>query len=211
MQGGIGLGAVLALVFWLGYCWRGPSWTRSLVKTGSVAVLALAAFGQGLPVLGAALAFGAFGDFCLSRVGQTWFLAGMGGFGVAHLLYTFLMFDGVALPGRWPLMIGLGLFGAAMGWALWARAGALRVPVMVYLVIIMAMALTALALDTGPFWPVVTVSALLFVLSDTILAVELFLIPVGHRLSRYLPFLVWPSYWLAQAGLLWGLTFTAIK
>lgn len=211
MQALTAIGAALALVFWVGFCWRGTSWTKTAIKTGSVAVLALAAALQGLPLLATALALGALGDFCLSRDGDRWFLAGMAGFGLAHLAYTVLMLEGVALPGRVPLLILLLVLGLAMAVLLWRRAGALRGPVMAYLGVILAMASVALALGNVPFWPVVTVAALLFVLSDSLLALELFLLRPGHRVQRFLPFLVWPTYWLAQAGLLWGLTFTAIK
>lgn len=205
------IGAGLALVFWGAYCWRGPSWPRSAIKTGSVAVLALAAAGQGLPMLATALALGALGDFCLSRVGARWFLAGMAAFGAAHLAYTVLMLDGVVLPGRWPAMIVLGLFGAVMARLLWRRAGALRGPVLAYVAVILAMGVVALALGDAPWSRLVTLAALLFVVSDSFLAAELFLVPQVHPARRVLPFLVWPTYWLAQAGLLWGLTHGAIN
>jgi uncharacterized membrane protein YhhN len=205
------IGAGLALVFWMAFCWRRSGWTRSVVKTGSVAVLALAAAGQGLPVLAAALALGALGDFCLSRVGARWFLAGMAAFGAAHLAYTVLMLDGAALPGRWPAMIALGLFGAFMVGLLWRRSGAPRGPVLAYVAVILAMGMVALALGDAPWWRLVTLSALLFVVSDSLLAAELFLVPRRHPARRVLPFLVWPTYWLAQAGLLWGLTHGAIN
>ncbi len=200
-----GIGAVLAVVFWAGFCWRGPSPAKSWIKTGSVAVLALAAAGQGLPWLAAALGFGAFGDYCLSRNGEKWFLAGMGGFGVAHVLYGIVMLGGAALPGRWWAMIPFGLFGLVMAALLWRRAGELRVPILIYLCIIMGMAFVALALGTQAFWPLVLVAALLFVTSDSLLATELFLLPRVHPAHRALPFLVWPTYWLAQAGFLWGI------
>lgn len=62
---------------------------RSLVKTASVACLALAALAAGAPpAIAAGLALGALGDWFLSRPGDRAFLAGMAAFGAGHLAYA---------------------------------------------------------------------------------------------------------------------------
>ncbi|MBI1416160.1 MAG: lysoplasmalogenase [Limimaricola sp.] len=186
--------ACLALIFWA--CTAMPeSWGKSVVKTASVALLAASAAVSGAPgllVLG--LALGAAGDFALSRRGERAFLAGVAAFAAGHLAYLALFIARGApvwsptAPG-W-VLIGLGLGMAAL---LWPRTGALRWPVMAYLVLIVAMGLAAFALPL----PGLAYAAALFIASDSLLAAERFLLPPG-ALRRALPWLVWPLYWLAQ-------------
>jgi hypothetical protein len=53
-------------------------------------------------------------------------------------------------------------------------------------------------------------AALLFILSDFLLALEMFVLPKGAGLARILPFIVWPTYWLAQTGFTLAFTFTGV-
>ena len=66
-----------------------------------------------------------------------------------------------------------------------------------YVVIITAMALAALTLRADQ--TATAVGAGLFVLSDLLLAVHLFVAP-----RRWLAYALWPAYWLGQTYILLG-------
>ena len=203
-----GAAGLLSLVFWLRFCVHGPSWPKSVIKTAAVALLAVAAGIAGGPIwLVAALALGAVGDFCLSRYGESWFLAGVAAFALAHLAYVVLFQDVIGhdvalIFTGWRALVALILicFAATMAWFLWPRTGALRWPVMIYLCIIIAMGFAALAL---PLVGLAMFAALLFIVSDAVLATELFLIPQGHGAQKRTPYAVWLTYWGAQALFCW--------
>lgn len=199
--------AALSLVFWMGFCFQPPSWQKSAIKTGTVLFLAFAAGLAGGPgALIVALLLCALGDYLLSRPSETQFMAGVGAFAAGHLAYVWLFLGhDAANPRALAGMPHLGfiallaLFGLFMGALLWRRAGQMRGPVVIYVPIILSMGVAVLALPS--LWPLglARPAAFMFILSDFILAMELFVLPAGHRLRRYTPFLVWPSYWGAQA------------
>jgi len=179
-----------------------PSAVKSAVKTGSVAALVLAALGAGAPVaITAGLALGALGDFLLSRPGTAAFLGGMAAFAAGHLAYAMAFLSaGAGMPGLlWIVALaGLGL------WAfLWLapRAGALRGPVRCYILVILSMAALAAAL---PGHPLARVGGAAFVVSDLILALEMFVLPEG-RGKRLAQRALWGLYWSGQALILWGM------
>ncbi|MEP0154518.1 lysoplasmalogenase [Pseudophaeobacter sp.] len=199
--------ALCAALGYLGFTARAPSVLRSVLKTFSVAALAIAALGQGAPlwlILGLALC--ALGDYFLSREGEKAFMGGVGAFALGHLAYVvlFLGHPNSDLGQIW-VMPGLGLTGAifALGLVMMPilapRAGDLKLPVLLYVPIILSMGLAALTL-TGPALVWVVPAALAFMASDVILAFETFVLPTNHPLRRYAPYLVWPLYWGAQAG-----------
>lgn len=193
----IGMCAVLALWFGLAYCYRGPSWPKSVIKTASVAGLSLAAFWAGAPpMLGLALGLGALGDFCLSRAGKPAFLAGLVAFALAHLAYAVLLHQSGAVAALTPAVGLMLLLAAGMGLVLFAHAGPLRWPVVGYVAIIAGMAVLALGLP--PVLWLGVVAALCFVLSDAVLGLELFVLGPAHPLRRVTPFVVWGAYWTAQ-------------
>ena len=202
---GLGAGAaVLYLAFW---CWAGPSAVKSAVKTLSVGALALAAWIAGAPgLLVAALAFGALGDFCLSRPGERAFLAGLIAFVLAHLAYVplFLGVPGGSLAAlaswRGVALVAFALFALWLARRLWSASGDLRVPVMGYVAIIMCMVGAALGAPRPLLW----LGAGLFALSDSVLAAEMFLLSDDHPARRWTPYAIWACYWTAQALFLWA-------
>ena len=193
----VGLSLIASIWFQLAYCWRSPSLGKSVVKTVSVGGLAIAAIWLNAPVLLiAALLLGALGDFCLSRDGDPAFLTGLTAFAFSHLAYVALFVSIGAGLTFGLLSIYIGVFAIGMGAVLFQHAGALRWPVAAYVCIIGAMGLLAadlpLALALAGF------AALLFIISDTVLGLEMFVLSSDGRLKRYAPFVVWPTYWLAQ-------------
>ena len=194
-----GLAAALA---YLPVCRASPSAGRSLLKTAATGALALAALlWSAPPVLVLALGLGALGDLALSRPGERAFLAGLGAFLLAHLLYGWLLLEGpradISGP-RLAAMAALAALALGLGWRLFRSAGSLRWPVAVYVAVIAAMGLAAL----GSALPLAVLGALLFVASDAVLGVETFLMPPGSRARDWTGPLLWALYWAAQASLL---------
>lgn len=210
---GFWLPAVIAggcALYYLAACCHRPAGLRkSLVKTASVALLALAAaLAQGPALLVAALLLCALGDWWLSREGEAAFLAGVAGFAAGHLAYIalFLTRPAADLSRPAPLAVAaLVLFGLVMMGLLYRHAGTLRLAVLAYVPVIVAMGLAAMTLPIEGALALVLPAALLFMASDTILATELFLLSPGHSLRRIAPFAVWALYWLAQLGFVLGL------
>ncbi|WP_282021373.1 lysoplasmalogenase [Ruegeria faecimaris] len=187
---------------------HGAGAVRSILKTLSVAVLAVIAAQSGAPfLLILALAFCALGDALLSRESDATFMAGIGAFATGHLAYIGLFLSHPASdaalilekPGYFWSLILLGIVVVTL---LPPRAGDLKWPVLGYIPIILGMGITVLALpETGALrWALP--AALSFIASDLILATEKFLLPVDHPSRRFTSYLVWVLYWGAQAGLL---------
>jgi uncharacterized membrane protein YhhN len=182
----------------------------SVVKTLAVGLLAvLAAMQGGHWLLVLALALSAAGDLFLSRDGERLFLAGLASFLCAHVAYValFSMMGGgpaMLLAAAWrgvlaAILVGLGLAFLAV---LTDRLGpALRLPVTAYVAAILAMAVFALMLDA----PLVIAGMLLFVVSDTLLATEKFLLPAISPHRDRMRYAVWGTYYLGQLAITLGL------
>ncbi len=202
----ISLAAALATLYWLRFCFRGSSWLKSAVKTGAVLLLALTAWLASAPaLLTLALLLCALGDYLLSRDSEAQFMAGVGAFAAGHLAYValFLSQPATALAGHSSALTGglalaLAVLGLVMARLLWRRAGEMRVPVMIYIPIILSMGVAALQLPASGPLGLVLPGALLFIASDFTLSMEMFVLREGHPLRRITPFLVWPTYWGAQ-------------
>ncbi|SFS04528.1 lysoplasmalogenase family protein [Yoonia litorea] len=193
----IGGSALLSVWFLLRYCWQGPSLAKTVIKTGSVAGLALAALLLGgVSWLFAALALAALGDFFLSRAGDRAFLAGLVSFALAHLAYVALMLETGASMDVNLFTVLVALVSVAMVFVLFPRAGALRWPVAGYVAIIAAMGMIAVSLPMS--FVVAMFAAALFMASDIVLGLERFVWPPAHRMARVAPFFVWTTYWGAQ-------------
>lgn len=196
--------SLLALWYLLRFTSAPPSAVKSAVKTGAVALLvpfvALSAPGISPgPVVWlvlAGLALGALGDYFLSRPGEAVFLAGMGAFAGGHLAYAaafWALGQGVIL---WPFG-ALALAALALGALVFIapKAGRLAWPVRGYILVILAMVLCALTV-AGPL--ALPLGAVLFMASDFVLALVLFVLPEG-RAKVLAATLVWALYWPAQA------------
>lgn len=186
-----------------------PRLVRSLVKTLAVSLLAVLAFvRQGPLLLVGALALSAAGDAFLSRDGERAFLAGLASFLTAHLLYIVLFVSlgggAAALAETWRVgvAVAMALAAAAMIAHLLPRvAPKLRVPIIVYAAAILAMGLAALTTNS----PAVIAGAILFMLSDGILATERFLLAAVSPLHAAMRYAVWVTYYTAQLLITFGL------
>lgn len=149
------------------------------------------------------LALALVGDIALMYESNRAFLCGLGSFLLAHLgfMLAFLMGVPLALPPLWGALFLA--YGLALGAVLVRRADApLRVPVMIYALVLTGMALTALlrwqALDgTTGFYALV--GALLFVLSDSALGLRRF---VGRYPGAQ--GVILSTYWAGIAAIAWS-------
>lgn len=200
----LGLALALAIIYLARGTTAPASWTKTLVKTLSVAALVPVGLALGAPFwFVAGLALGAIGDGLLSRPSEHAFLAGMAAFVAGHLAYVAAFQTlGAAWPPAIPLVVFLLL---ALSTELWLapHTGALRWPVRGYVLVITAMGLAAFALPPG--YEIARLGVLAFVLSDLILALDLFVLPDRTRLRPPLQRLLWALYWTGQALILAGL------
>jgi uncharacterized membrane protein YhhN len=152
------------------------------------------------------LALGAAGDFALSRPGTTAFLAGMAAFAMGHLAYA-AQFWTWGTPGiagwHWAALGALALLVASTEVWLAPHTAALRWPVRAYGGVIGAMAATALLLAPAAGMGLTALGVGLFVASDVLLAVQIFVVKAFDA-RRILAWLLWPAYWLGQALILAG-------
>jgi uncharacterized membrane protein YhhN len=127
----------------------------------------------------------------LVRWNEIYFLLGLGSFFVAHVLYSFSYRqnrwvkqpDQLANVQRARLSFPILLAGTGLVVFLFPTLGPLRVPVMLYSLVLVIMVLSSISrlgrVSSESFWFVFS-GALLFMISDSILAVNKFASPVAH-------------------------------
>lgn len=211
--GGIGLGLVFALIYAVWFCYRGPSWPKTVIK--AVPLLAFAVAAQvnfANPLIVSALILSALGDIALSRETQRSFLLGLVAFAAAHVAYV-LHFSG-AFYGEdlmrlldispWPALAFIALALSTERWLI-PHAGALRWPVRGYVVVITLMGLGALSLPPGR--ELALFGAVAFILSDVLLSVQLFRLGPASRWRMPSDVLLWLFYVGGQLAILLGVGF----
>lgn len=195
------IGIFSALVYGFGFIHAKISAFRSFWKSLPVLLMALITWALSGPLLLIiALGLCALGDYFLSR-SDRFFIAGLGAFLLGHLAYiaqfTQLGFD---MTLGWPHIL-IAIYGIVFALYLWPKAHNLRGAVMVYILVIMAMTVTALALPDA--LGLIIIGALIFVISDSILAIRMFGVS-NHSAKRALSMLVWATYILGQALIVSG-------
>ena len=179
-----------------------PSALRTGLKTASIGLLVplpLLALGQGpalpLLLLAAAFFFSSAGDLFLAMKGDKRnFMRGLGAFLVSHLFYIAVMVPIATGPDTLALKavsLAVGLAGIAVYWSLASRLGSMKLPVGAYLTVILVMVLSALAIPEAA--PILGLGAILFMFSDSIIALDKFRGPIPYR-----GLLVWTTYYGGQ-------------
>lgn len=177
----------------------------ALTKALGIILLGVFALLKRAPVLALALMLSAGGDYALA-MSPPQLEAGIGFFGAAHLTYIAIFAlmvvsgglkrEGLVLAG------GLFVFGVAMWLWLSPGMGALTVPVSLYLGIILVMAMAA-GLVKGP--NLIVIGALLFVVSDSVIAMRWFGdVLVFEDSLDWGGVIVWVTYYAAQLCLTLG-------
>ncbi|MBM1557437.1 lysoplasmalogenase [Sulfitobacter mediterraneus] len=187
-----------AAIYWALTLSEGHSVFRSAVKGLSVFPLAIAALVAGMPAMAMALALCSLGDVILSRPGDKAFLGGLIAFALGHLAWIAVFFirlspdpAHLSAPLAFALLLGLAVLAGVMVRVLLPNAGDLRLPVAVYIGIIIAMGICGLMTAV----PLVVLGALAFAASDTLLGLQTFVLARGDRAERWANVLIWPLYW----------------
>jgi uncharacterized membrane protein YhhN len=187
-----------------------PSLLRTAVKTAVFALFALfvatlVASGEynpyALAVVAVALALSALGDFLLALEDQQrYFVLGLASFLAAHLAYLVVFVQHVSPPEGWSLAAAIAVVAAALAFVvrLAPALGRMKAPVFAYFIVIMAMVVAALSVREAPW--VVGVGAVLFALSDSLIAVRKFWRPFPGIVA-----LIWATYCAAQYLIVFGL------
>jgi uncharacterized membrane protein YhhN len=170
---------------------------------GALALLALQmrALRRDASLLAAALALSSLGDILLD-IDPRFFPAGLAAFLLAHLTYIVLFVRNRARPfhpGLARSFAALAVVAASAALSAWIvpSVGGLAVPVILYICAVTAMVSTAILTQRESSW--VPSGALLFLLSDSLLAINKFKNPVPLH-----AYLVWGTYYLAQCGIATG-------
>ncbi len=204
------LGAGAAIGYGLCFVGRAPSLIGAAVKTAFAAALALAFAGVGAdPLLVGALAASALGDLLLAFDKKPLVPLGILAFLVAQLAYAAL-FLAFALqspddPPDWPRYLAMALVVlTTLGFLIWMapKLGWMALGVFPYSLAITAMACLAFWLPWAG-WPAM-LGAASFLVSDLVLAVELFRLSPDAPARRATGPLVWWSYAAAQALIVTG-------
>ncbi|KAG8413170.1 hypothetical protein J3459_015735 [Metarhizium acridum] len=187
-----------------------PSHSRMAFKTTATALLALFVGTQSRHwQLVPALVLGSLGDAFLAWPGDEAFFRGLASFLVAHLFYVSL-FAGIGNGidfvlhdmQRLGLAGGMLLLAPIMSFTLMPNVSkSLQIPVALYSAIILIMVLSVLTVDNDQ----VVLGAVLFAISDSVLATDEFLMPKDSGYRALMQHIVWIFYYTGQLLIAAGL------
>jgi uncharacterized membrane protein YhhN len=200
-----------AVVYFCGFCFRGASPAKTITKVLAILPLVIfVAFLGDRYLLLAALCLCLLGDYLLSLDGDNPFLMGVGAFALGHVAYIALfLIHPLAKPElilQWSylavviILLGVAGFVAPI---LFRGAGQLRFAVLGYVPMIVGMGIAGLGFAHD--LPLVACGALLFVASDLVLGLDMFVLKSNTWAARVAPFWVWSTYWGAQVFIVLGI------
>ena len=186
-----------------------PFWpVNTIIKGLAVSPLAVIAWrllkGTSGKLLGLALVFSSLGDIFLAWRNGNYFVFGLLSFLVAHLFFIALWVRNWRRPLRVNnnqklLLAALLLFLLTMLWWMLPVPG-LSIPVAVYMCVLTTMVMTSVLVEGRSNW--IVSGAILFLLSDTLIALSTFKQVVGGWQAGLL---IWSTYYLAQYLMTFGL------
>jgi uncharacterized membrane protein YhhN len=195
----LAFGAPLAYLLLLG----ARPWPGDVaLKTSMCVLLAVLAWRARARLLTLALLASAAGDAFLGIDGERLFVPGLASFLLTHLLYATVFVrssrtGGAALTGwRRIVLVVVPVFAVCFVALLYPELGGFAAPVFLYMLAIVAMTGLSLRLKT---W-MVPVGAMLFVVSDSLLALDKFLWS-----APWVSPAIWVTYALAQLLIVFGL------
>ena len=172
-----------------------------ILKTTMCVLLAALAWREREKLLATALLFSAAGDASLGVDGARLFIPGLASFLMTHVLYC-VLFVGIAKQAPAPLtarrkalLVLLPVFALSFASLLWPNLGSLAVPVAIYMIVIVAMAMLSLRIAS---WSA-PLGAVLFIASDSLLALGKFLMD-----AAWISPAIWITYALAQLLIVHG-------
>lgn len=142
------------------------------------------------------LGFGMLGDVLLAWDGQGLFVFGLAAFLLGHLAYIMALRPFHRLVAG--LLLPYGVVAAVILSLMWPQLGALLLPVLLYIGVILAMSLATLHAH-GSNWPL-KLGGLLFIVSDSLLGLNKFWQPLPGAGSA-----IMLTYYAAQYALVYGM------
>lgn len=138
--------------------------------------------------------FSLLGDTFLMIKGEKYFMFGLGSFLITHLFYIFV-FSRNKLKMNLLTRISFLIFSGIMLLILKDNVNkSLLIPIIIYMITITIMAISASERNSNPdSYRLVLMGAILFVLSDTLIAIDRFVVPIPFQ-----TFLIMGTYVLAQ-------------
>lgn len=216
MSGGsqvaLAVAGMASFIYFLALSHQPASDLKTMVKTLATGLLVLAAISLGADYwLVGGLAACAVGDYFLSKDTDRTMTLAMIAFGGAHIALGILFLNngtGIAMPamgsGAFWAMIGLLVLAVLMFLALWPKAGNLRLPITLYIPLITFMGLAALTLPFEGRFQAAIIGAGLFILSDTLISLQLFVLKPAQSVHEGLSRTVWSSYWIGLFLIFWA-------
>ena len=182
--------------------YRGPAWLHYLTKPLTIVVIVSIALVSPAPgnepykwVIVAGLLASLVGDICLMLPSDR-FIPGLLSFLVAHVLYSAAFWQSASDPvATGPLGV-YGLYGVFMMRLLWPSLHRLKLPVILYMIALLTMgvlATTRYLATPNDGTTLAALGALLFVASDSVLAIDRF----RHAFASA-QFFILSTYFLAQ-------------
>lgn len=202
----LGLAGLLAVAYGFALSRAPPGPAKLILKISGMLVLTGLATWMGGPwLLVAGLAASTLGDAFLAGRTDRWLIPGMAAFFAAHVFYVILFWSAGQVSGdalNYAARAALVLAGA--GYIAWLSPslGAMRWPVFAYGAVILVMGAAAIALPPG--YGLVLIGALMFILSDALLANELFRRPSGEPARFWPSITLWHLYFFGQMLILTG-------
>jgi len=193
-------------IVWLS---KPQSLIRSLLKTGPMGLLVLAAISGSAPIIIIlALIACSAGDYFLSREGEKQFLFGLTAFLIGHLFYIAYFarsFSPNLLGNAQVQQTGFLLLAlvAMVLLRIWPHLKELRIPIIIYGLTIAAMAFFARIADPGL---TILAGIVLFMVSDILLANDKFMPLSKSILRQALPYFIWVLYFTSQLLIVLGFT-----
>ncbi len=130
-------------------------------------------------LLGIGLLFSTVGDVSLDIDRTRYFIVGLGGFLVAHIFYIVAMAHAFKSErAKIPGLLIVAAFGITIAYLLRGIPSDKLVPVMCYVAVITVMVLTAVSVSKTS--KILIVGAALFMISDIILAINKFMVPIPY-------------------------------
>ncbi len=180
---------------------RSALWSRILKIIASTAMVTIVLTGS--PTLTgyvlfimAGLAASWIGDLALSFTGQRAFLAGLASFAAAHLLYIAAFFSRSSMDVAAIVVAGVVMTIIATAVLRWLSPyvpDELKTPVIVYIGIITLMVVTSFGTSGAIADPRIPIAAILFMISDVLVARQQFVAP-----TRWNRIVGLPTYYVAQ-------------
>lgn len=143
------------------------------------------------------LIFSAGGDVILAIEQGRYFVFGLGSFLIAHLFYLAYLLPCRFHKSKIPLLLMYTMYGGAMMLILLPNLGELLIPVVLYMLVLMAMGIAAVISNKTNHWLII--GGISFVLSDSLIGFNKFVaaIPYSHLF-------IMVTYYFAQFALLTG-------